>query len=590
MNSPSKAAPSRDPELQATVRARVLDREAELRAARLGKFVRITVPAMTSYWALSIIHWIGFGIIVNSLALAGLAWSMHALERDKHSSLGAKIFLLTALGVLAASAFIDGQLKADSLFILPLPVVSAAFLMGRKWAYGMAIGCVLVLLSMWGFSAILPLPKLYPGSLHDRLLWRICMIAIFSGIAIVTTRSARDQANKVRERAQTLKKAREGAEVAGRTKQAFLANMSHEIRTPLNGILGLAAQLDRPGHAPQDAACIQTMRSCANELLRVLNDVLDLSKLQAGQLRLRPESFSLEKLLRSLSQDYAPQVQRKGLQWAVRYPEQSIFLHGDYGRIRQVLDNFLENALKFSEQGTISLTCELQSTDRDFALLPLTFIVQDQGQGLNQEELAQLRRRISGQPMESDAQDENLGLGLVLCQGLVEMMGGSFAIESEEGLGTRVSLRVELPRVEGVKEACADAVDFRNRRVLVVDDSAINRKIAKLHLEGLGIVVQLADSGEAAIACCQEQSFDLVMMDLRMPGIDGVETVRRMRFVRGVETLPIVALTAEMDEHWERRCKDVGMNDYLIKPFHPDALRACLQKNLAQSPELREIG
>lgn len=571
--------------MQDVVASRVHMQEVELRAGRLRSFLILATVLLVAYWLVLVCSWTGAGIIVKSIALLSLALCWYLLEHLPHSSLASWVFSLCTLGVVAFSGMLDGQLFAGALFLLPVPTTAAAFLLGRRGTIVIGALSILVVLFSWWAHLHMPIYKLYPDRFQDRFMFRAAVLGMLSGMALIATRSAHRSQAKIKAKSQEVFAAKREAEDAKQTKQAFLANMSHEIRTPLHGILGLSAQLERPGRAPQEASSIATLRESAEQLLKLLNDVLDLSKLEAGKVQLRQDKFCLNDLLSGIAQTYAPKIEQGARRWSFEPLAQEVWLCGDRGRMLQVLDNLLDNAVEHAHAQHIGLRCRVQSLES--SQVELEFEIQDDGRGLEPALLQRLQERFSPQERLDEtavADDETLGLGFVLCDYLVRMMQGSIALRSDPDTGTQFCVRVKMERAQSQTRSDSSQVRLAGLQVLVVDDSLINQRIAKMHLDRLGLVTQLVSSGSEAIEKCKGRQFDLVMLDLRMEGLDGVETAKSLRRIKGYETVPMIASTADIDEEWERRCKDVGINEYLIKPFHPDSLRACLCKSIVSPP------
>lgn len=567
--------------MQEVVASRVKMQEVELRSSRLRSFLVLATILLVVYWLVLILSWTGVGIIVKSLALLSLALCWYLLDHLPYSSLSSWLFSFCSLGVVASSGMLDGQLYGGALFLLPVPTTAAAFLLGRKGVVVVGGLSILVVFASWWAFHHMPIPKLYPDSYGDRIVFRVAVLGMLSGMSFIATRSANESQDKIKAKSQAVLAAKHEAEDAKRTKQVFLANMSHEIRTPLHGILGLSAQLERPGRCPKDASAITTMRESAQELLKLLNDVLDLSKLEAGKVKLRQDAFCLNDLLSSLAQSYAPKIEQGAGRWEFVPLSQDVWLSGDRTRLHQVLDNLLDNAVEHAKAQRVSLECDVQQISATETEIDL--IVEDDGAGIEPELLERLQKRFSSKvalDQASGIDDEKLGLGFLLCDYLLRMMGGTIVLRSEPGAGTRFHVSVKMARAQAQIRKSEAQVHLAGRKVLVVDDSLINQRIAKTHLRKLDITVDLASSGSEAIVKCRRKRYDLVMLDLRMAGLDGVETAKALRTIEGYDTVPMVASTADIDEEWERRCKDVGINEYLIKPFHPDSLRACLSKSI----------
>ena len=390
----------------------------------------------------------------------------------------------------------------------------------------------------------------------------------------------------VAQRTSELAAAKNVAEEASRAKSRFLANMSHELRTPLNGILGFAQLLFRePGMAPRNRERLRVIQSSGDHLLGLINDVLDLAKVEAGRVELRPAPFSLRDLLRDLEASFAPRALQRGLSLECQLegvPTDA--LQGDSQRLRQVLENLLGNALKFTRQGGVKLVV------RKMAGASFEFCVADTGPGLTPEDVQRLfqpfSQAVTGRPPEQGA-----GLGLAISQHLVGLMGGRIELESEVGTGSRFRFSLPLPLADQPVAATARrsvaGYEGVRRRVLLVDDLEINRRLLREFLEPLGFAVTENVTGEEALAAVARASnervgqaqFDLVLLDLRMPGMDGFELTRRLRELPGFSAR-IVATSASVFGFNRGDALVSGADDFLPKPFKEDQLLEILQHQL----------
>jgi signal transduction histidine kinase/CheY-like chemotaxis protein len=388
--------------------------------------------------------------------------------------------------------------------------------------------------------------------------------------------------------ADELRVARQQAEEAAALKSMFLANMSHEIRTPLNAIIGLTHLALKTPLEAKLSDTLQKIHQAGTSLLSIVNAVLDFSDLEAGKLEVQRVPFRLDDVIQSVLALTRHQAEDKNLGLFVE-PSPTIPAHlvGDPVRLGQVLTNLLHNAIKFTERGQVHLTAELLGTNND--LLEIRFAVNDTGIGMSQDQIARLFQPFTQADMSSTRKHGGTGLSLAICQHLVERMGGSIGIVSEPGRGSTVSFTCQLER--GSEHACEPTpVQLQGARILVVEDNEINQQIAAELLEGVGASVTLAADGQIALDLLNSrpQDYDLILMDLQMPEMDGYQATARIRAQERFAGLPIVALTAHATAEERQRCLDSGMNDHLSKPIDPGALFKTLSAYFTASAALPE--
>ncbi|WP_052877923.1 ATP-binding protein [Chromobacterium subtsugae] len=383
-----------------------------------------------------------------------------------------------------------------------------------------------------------------------------------------------------------LEEARKQAEAGSLAKSVFLANMSHEIRTPLNGVLGMLSLLASEAPSPVQAGYIRTAEESAKHLLLLLNDVLDASKLESGKLELAPVTCNLSYLLRQLAKLMSAQAQAKGLMlsldMATAIPE---WVEVDPTRLRQILLNLLSNAVKFTERGGVAIHASCTPGARaDQCNLQL--IVTDTGVGMSKETLSRLFRRFSQGDSSTARQYGGSGLGLEISQSLAALMGGEISVTSVLGQGSCFQLSLPLKIIQAPQlpeEAASPPLrldDGSPRRVLVVDDNEVNRKYIQAMLERMNQQPTMAGTGPEALEIARKQPFDLVLMDLHMPGMDGIETSRRLREEALTPRMAIVALTADAFPETRQTTLRQGLDGFLAKPVDGDQLLAALRRHL----------
>ncbi|MGM0500920.1 MAG: PAS domain-containing protein [Bacillota bacterium] len=398
-----------------------------------------------------------------------------------------------------------------------------------------------------------------------------------------------------------LKEAQQKAETANRAKSEFLANMSHEIRTPLSAVIGFSELLENMTEDERQLSYLDSIKTAGDALLTLINDILDLSKIEAGQLDINYQKFNLRDLLLEIKQIFIKKARGKDLDFEIKLPAKAINIKLDETRLRQILLNLVGNAVKFTKQGYVRLEAnyDLQAEQQ----LGLQLTVVDSGIGIAEKEQKNIFKAFKQQDGQSTREYGGTGLGLAITKRLTEMMDGDLTLESEEGTGSTFTIEfsdVEYSREEqGKKDEEFIKVKFAGGNILVVDDTKSNRNLFAALLDDFNVDVSLVDNGEKAIELAALKDFDLILMDIKMPKIDGYQTLKVIRTKALNQNTPVVAVTADVTTTEKEKVEEAGFADFVAKPVNKNRLLKVLttylghekikEDNLESKPTVEDV-
>jgi signal transduction histidine kinase/CheY-like chemotaxis protein len=539
--------------------------------------------------------------VASSLISNGINASVGALAAfltwRKRYLLAANVLLWTLWLATTYSIWMNGGLRAPNLFAYPILIVGAGWLIGQRTTFRVTAMSVAAVLTMALLQALdITRPVRQPNT-HSQFVLAVIVVLSAAIITLLAWRSfqrrtveAERRSAKLRleqarleeeiaARTREINDAKDAAEAGSRDRTAFLANMSHEIRTPMNAIIGLAHLLQQEQPRPDQAGQLASLSGAANHLLSIIDNVLDLSKIESHELMLESERINLRALGERVIAIVADQAKAKGVALRLEVPRDLPRLRGDATRLAQALLNYMSNAIKFTSQGSVTLSMRVAGQTAGQALV--RFEVRDTGIGIAPEVLARLFRPFQQAEEDTTRLYGGTGLGLTITRHLARLMGGDAGAESVSGKGSTFWFTAGLAPDEAPDSQPPTLDDtpmhiLRQQhmlaRVLLAEDHPINQEIVRNLLEAAGLTVTVVADGEAALEELVRENYDLVLMDVQMPRMDGIEATREIRRRPTIQHIPVIAVTANVFSEDRARCLDAGMNDFLAKPVRPDEL------------------
>ncbi len=523
-----------------------------------------------------------------SVFLSGAGWGITSTLMFPFNELHQIVLAFILVGVSASGVSYSSVAWVYYGYVgcVLLPLMIRFFYMGGEIYYALS--------AMTGFFLgvmIMAVRRMYNSSIAELEL-SYKNEALINGLTKASTSLERlnddlkDEIDHGKEIEAELKTAKENAEKMSQAKGEFLANMSHEIRTPMNGVIGTLQLLEDTPLSSEQKEFVFTAHKSADALLAILNDILDLSKIEAGKLNFENIAFDLNQIVQDVVTLYSLKSEQQGV-LLVQKTDESLpeSLMGDPTRIRQVVVNLVSNALKFTEQGEVKISIAIVKSDMDTVDIKIS--VSDTGIGIPESAQKTLFNAFTQADGSTTRKYGGTGLGLAIVSQLVEMMGGVLGVDSVEGEGSQFWFTVSFQRSNEKPESKTlpllnvEAAQL-NAKILLVEDNPINQMVAQKMLEKLGLKAEQANNGVEALKLLTEQAFDLVLMDCQMPEMDGFDATReiRKRDIKSInqQALPVVAMTANVMAGDRERCLDVGMDDYIGKPVQRDQLESVLRK------------
>lgn len=392
-----------------------------------------------------------------------------------------------------------------------------------------------------------------------------------------------------KQKEQLEKKVREAnarAEVANHLKAMFLTNISHEIRTPMNGILGMYNVLRQTNLSSEQREFLDIINISGQNLLSIIDDIIDLSKIESGQIQLEAKEFNLKKEMERIIELLSIKARGKGIELISEIdPTTQINLIGDAGRLKQIITNLANNAIKYTKEGSVKIKVEpVEQTDQSSKL---KFSIIDTGIGISEEGKQKLFKAFSQIDSSSTRKYGGTGLGLAIAKNLSKIMQGEIGVESELGKGSTFWFTAKFSMAPnaglGSSGFQTDRSDSTNKlHILLVEDNLLNQKFATASLRKVGHKVDIAENGKAAVEKYQQNEYDLILMDIQMPVMDGIEATRKIRIIEKEkevdQPIKIIAITAYVMERDRKMCLSAGMDEYLAKPFKPQELISLINK------------
>lgn len=550
---------------------------------RLKMLIRLAFAGGGGYTLMYIYHGHWRLVICDVLAMT-MYTASEVFRRNTGSARWARdFFLFGLLASLLGNPTFGGQAESHVSWLFGILPIAAGHLKGKQAIvpWGAVTFCAALFLQF--IAPDLHLEREFFAEPRDRTITVFISCGIFSSLAWAACVATEEQVQAFEQASIELIHQRHADDSASHSKSSFLANMSHELRTPMNGVLGMLEYLSLQNLTSSKRELVEIAQASGQRLLSTVNTILDFSKMKAGKFSLNNLVFDSDEVLSSLEEQFKLVARSRGLTFDIRRIRMPLAIWGDRERFRQLISIVLDNAFRYSELGTILLDVETKHQQQDE--LDYIIRVSDEGPGIPSENKEQL---FTGSAANADSNNAvcGVGFGLAIASRLAQLMNGHIELESTGPAGTvfriRVRMKVSTKSLTGRGKPSRSSWDNTlSTKVLIVDDSKINRKVAGLQLQRLGCAFEEVESGYKAIEMAQEQRFDLILMDLDMPGMNGEQAARMVQSSQGPnETTPIIAFTGHASGENLERAITAGMRDVLIKPASAKDIERVLRENL----------
>lgn len=554
--------------------------QTRARQAKLNVYIGVSSFFGTGYLIQSVLTDRYWGAAVGCVLVFAMVLAFLLNRYPKRSRLASWIFLTGIWLDAVGASFADGQLHSATLWVMPVCPLLTATLLGTRASFYSGIGSALGITGVciaaryWWFE-----PEFKDAS-GQLAVFRVVLLTMYSSLGMVAEKVSSRLAQTLTEQHKDLGAAQKVAEAADEETSRFLSAMSRKIGEPMRDILTAARALGRSEVSKKDRGMLDTITRSGRHLLVLLNETMDISRAESSIVELQDQSFCFNDLVGDVERLFSPKAELGGLELKTVVPQERIEVIADATKVLQILCNLVGNSIKFSHRGTITVMLEApeQAGAQNVPGRMVSLSVQDQGVGISQEQQSKIFEDYVqlGASYSKSAQG-GTGLGLSICAKLAKLLGGEIELHSEPGQGARFTLKVWLPSALDVHETGELAPSTTPCAVLVVDDNAVNRKVAQAIFTAVGVPAQVASSGARAIGLARHQHFELVLMDLRMPGLNGFETIARLQDMPRPPGC-IVALSADYNPPDLEKLGAMGIDTRLNKPLRREELCALLER------------